>query len=98
MEEIRAAPLLLPQLPLWQRDVGLDGGVGRHHEHLPIQVRRDVGVRQFADGGANLSSRAVGRAQGMHMYAGMRELRVFMVYNYLFTEGRFNGSTLNGMG
>ncbi|XP_047942648.1 dirigent protein 1-like [Salvia hispanica] len=48
--------------------------------------------------GPNLSSRAVGRAQGMYVYADVDDVAQLMVYNYYFTEGRYNGSTLNVMG
>ncbi|XP_047942652.1 dirigent protein 21-like [Salvia hispanica] len=48
--------------------------------------------------GPNLSSRTLGRAQGLFTYADVRETGLLMVYNYFFTEGRYNGSTLNVMG
>ncbi|XP_047942651.1 dirigent protein 21-like [Salvia hispanica] len=48
--------------------------------------------------GPNLSSRAVGRAQGLSTYADVRETGLLMVYNYFFTEGRYNDSTLQVMG
>ncbi|XP_047938696.1 dirigent protein 1-like [Salvia hispanica] len=48
--------------------------------------------------GPNLSSRAVGRAQGMATYAEVEDLAQLVVYNYFFTEGRYNGSTLNVIG
>ncbi|KAL1554573.1 dirigent protein 1-like [Salvia divinorum] len=48
--------------------------------------------------GPNLSSRVVGRAQGMYAHADVEELGQLMAFNYVFTEGRFNGSTLSVLG
>ncbi|XP_047944193.1 dirigent protein 1-like [Salvia hispanica] len=48
--------------------------------------------------GPDPSSRVVGRAQGMYAYTDMSVTGLLMVCNYLFTEGKFNGSTLAVMG
>ncbi|XP_047942649.1 dirigent protein 1-like [Salvia hispanica] len=48
--------------------------------------------------GPNLSSRVVGRAQGMYADAAVSSARFFIVYNYFFTERRFKGSTLSVLG
>ncbi|KAG6413607.1 hypothetical protein SASPL_126321 [Salvia splendens] len=48
--------------------------------------------------GPNLSSRVVGRAQGMYASADMGDAGLLMVFNFFFTEGRFNGSTLTVVG
>ncbi|KAL0346309.1 UNVERIFIED_CONTAM: Dirigent protein 21, partial [Sesamum radiatum] len=48
--------------------------------------------------GPNLSSRIVGRAQGIYASADLSNLGLLMVLNFAFTEGKFNGSTLSVLG
>ncbi|KAG6410999.1 hypothetical protein SASPL_129072 [Salvia splendens] len=48
--------------------------------------------------GPNLSSRAVGRAQGMYALSDMGDAGDLVVFNLVFAEGRFNGSTLTVVG
>ncbi|KAK1390569.1 Dirigent protein [Heracleum sosnowskyi] len=48
--------------------------------------------------GPELSSKQVGRAQGMYAAASLSELSFLMVLNYVFTEGKYNGSTLSILG
>ncbi|KAL7147806.1 hypothetical protein ABFS83_06G133100 [Erythranthe nasuta] len=48
--------------------------------------------------GPNISSKTVGRAQGMYASADLNNLGLLMVLNYVFTEGKFNGSTLSILG
>lgn len=44
------------------------------------------------------SSKIVGRAQGMYASADSNEFGLLMVLNYVFTEGKYNGSTLSMIG
>ncbi|XP_074353049.1 dirigent protein 21-like [Apium graveolens] len=48
--------------------------------------------------GPELSSKQVGRAQGIYSSASLNELGLLMVLNYVFTEGKYNGSTLSILG
>ncbi|XP_010024241.2 dirigent protein 22 [Eucalyptus grandis] len=48
--------------------------------------------------GPELSSKIVGRAQGLYAYASLSEIGLLMVQNYFFTEGKYNGSTLSVLG
>ncbi|XP_057768756.1 dirigent protein 21-like [Salvia miltiorrhiza] len=48
--------------------------------------------------GPNLSSKVVGRAQGMYASADVSDAGLLMVFNFAFVEGRFNGSTLSVLG
>ncbi|GAY32719.1 hypothetical protein CUMW_003810 [Citrus unshiu] len=45
-----------------------------------------------------LSSKLVGRAQGIYASASLSELGFLMVMNFAFTEGKYNGSTLSVLG
>ncbi|XP_052176522.1 dirigent protein 22-like [Diospyros lotus] len=45
-----------------------------------------------------LSSKQVGRAQGIYASAAMEELGFLMVLNFAFTEGKYNGSNLSVLG
>ncbi|KAA8518311.1 hypothetical protein F0562_015806 [Nyssa sinensis] len=45
-----------------------------------------------------LSSKQVGRAQGIYASAALNELGFLMVLNFAFTEGKYNGSTLSVLG
>ncbi|EXB53638.1 hypothetical protein L484_001307 [Morus notabilis] len=44
------------------------------------------------------TSKQVERAQGMYSSASQSELGFMMVLNYVFTEGKYNGSTLSILG
>lgn len=44
--------------------------------------------------GPDLSSKEVGRAQGMYASTDMKTLSFSMVFNLALTEGEFNGSTI----
>ncbi|XP_073132986.1 dirigent protein 22-like [Henckelia pumila] len=44
--------------------------------------------------GPEMSSKSVGRAQGIYASADLNGVGLLMVLNYAFTEGKFNGSTL----
>ncbi|KAG8371829.1 hypothetical protein BUALT_Bualt12G0003800 [Buddleja alternifolia] len=46
----------------------------------------------------NLSSKQVGRAQGIYTSADSRTVGLLMVLNFEFTEGKYNGSTLSLLG
>ncbi|CAK9169944.1 unnamed protein product [Ilex paraguariensis] len=48
--------------------------------------------------GPNLSSKLVGRAQGIYASAALEELGLLMVLNYAFVEGKYNGSSLSILG
>ncbi|KAK4432188.1 Dirigent protein 21 [Sesamum alatum] len=48
--------------------------------------------------GPNISSKIVGRAQGIYGSADLSNLGLLMVLNFAFTEGKFNGSTLSVLG
>ncbi|XP_075517836.1 dirigent protein 22-like [Primulina tabacum] len=48
--------------------------------------------------GPEMSSKIVGRAQGIYASADLNNLGFLMVLNYAFTEGKFNGSTLSILG
>ncbi|KAL3534134.1 hypothetical protein ACH5RR_002595 [Cinchona calisaya] len=48
--------------------------------------------------GPNLSSKLVGRAQGIYASAAQNEVGLLMVLNYVFVEGKYNGSTLSILG
>lgn len=48
--------------------------------------------------GPNLSSKLVGRAQGIYASAALEEAGYLMVLNYVFVEGKYNGSTLSILG
>ncbi|KAL0428634.1 UNVERIFIED_CONTAM: Dirigent protein 11 [Sesamum latifolium] len=48
--------------------------------------------------GPNMSSKIVGRAQGIYGSADLKNLGLLMVLNFAFTEGKFNGSTLSVLG
>ncbi|KAH7554248.1 hypothetical protein ACOSP7_028656 [Xanthoceras sorbifolium] len=45
-----------------------------------------------------LSSKLVGRAQGIYASASQSELGFLMALNFAFTEGKYNGSTLSVLG
>ncbi|KAL6986975.1 Dirigent protein 21 [Sarracenia purpurea var. burkii] len=45
-----------------------------------------------------LSSKQVGRAQGIYSSASQNDVGLLMVLNYAFTEGKYNGSTLSVLG
>ncbi|PON38512.1 Disease resistance response protein [Trema orientale] len=48
--------------------------------------------------GPEPSSKIVGRAQGIYASASQFELGFLMALNYVFTEGKYNGSTLSILG
>lgn len=48
--------------------------------------------------GPEPSSKLVGRAQGIYTSASQSELGLLMVLNYVFSEGKYNGSTLSVLG
>ncbi|KAI4369153.1 hypothetical protein MLD38_017636 [Melastoma candidum] len=48
--------------------------------------------------GPSLSSKLVGRAQGIFASASQEEVAFLMVFNYVFLEGEYNGSTLSVYG
>ena len=45
-----------------------------------------------------LSSKPVGRAQGIYASASQTDVGLLMVLNFAFTEGKYNGSTLSVLG
>ncbi|KAL1569334.1 dirigent protein 22-like [Salvia divinorum] len=48
--------------------------------------------------GPNMSSKIVGRAQGLYASADLSEIGLLMALNFAFLEGKFNGSTLSVLG
>ena len=48
--------------------------------------------------GPELSSKHVGRAQGLFGLASLQDLGMFMLTNFAFTEGAYAGSTLSMLG
>ncbi|KAF3787471.1 Dirigent protein 19 [Nymphaea thermarum] len=48
--------------------------------------------------GPELSSKLVGRAQGLYASAGLQEASLLMAVNYVFMEGKYNGSSLSILG
>ncbi|KAL2540832.1 Dirigent protein 19 [Abeliophyllum distichum] len=48
--------------------------------------------------GPELSSKMVGRAQGFYALASQEEIGLLMTMNFVFAEGKYNGSTITVMG
>ncbi|KAI3417717.1 uncharacterized protein J3R85_014164 [Psidium guajava] len=48
--------------------------------------------------GPDVGSKLVGRAQGLASLASLSESALFMAVNFVFTEGKFNGSSLSMLG
>ncbi|KAI3706535.1 hypothetical protein L6452_24342 [Arctium lappa] len=48
--------------------------------------------------GPERTSRLVGRAQGIYTSASLNEMGLLMAMNYVFVEGKYNGSTLSILG
>ncbi|KAL2466259.1 Dirigent protein 3 [Abeliophyllum distichum] len=48
--------------------------------------------------GPNMTSKLVGRAQGIYASADLDEVGFLMVMNFAFVEGKYNGSTLSVLG
>lgn len=48
--------------------------------------------------GPERTSKIVGRAQGMYAFTDLNEIGVMMDFNFVFVEGKYNGSTLSIMG
>jgi hypothetical protein len=48
--------------------------------------------------GPKLSSKLVGKAQGLYASASQQELGLLMVMNFAFIEGKYNGSTITILG
>ncbi|KAI4310643.1 hypothetical protein MLD38_035606 [Melastoma candidum] len=48
--------------------------------------------------GPDICSKLLGRAEGTFMSASQEEVAFLMVFNYVFLEGEFNGSTLSVLG
>ncbi|EOY17609.1 Disease resistance-responsive family protein [Theobroma cacao] len=48
--------------------------------------------------GPEISSKLVGRAQGMYAIAAQEELSLLMVMNFAFIEGTYNGSSISILG
>ncbi|PON38515.1 Disease resistance response protein [Trema orientale] len=48
--------------------------------------------------GPEPTSKKIGSAQGIYVSASQSEIGLLMVQNYVFTDGRFNGSTLSILG
>ncbi|XP_044505062.1 dirigent protein 22-like [Mangifera indica] len=48
--------------------------------------------------GPELSSKLVGKAQGMYASAAQEEVGLLMIMNFAFTQGKYNGSTITILG
>ncbi|XP_047332715.1 dirigent protein 22-like [Impatiens glandulifera] len=48
--------------------------------------------------GPNLTSKLVGRAQGFYALASQQDIGLLMLMNFVFVEGKYNGSTLTVLG
>ncbi|KAF5471319.1 hypothetical protein F2P56_011762 [Juglans regia] len=48
--------------------------------------------------GTNITSKLIGRAQGFYASASQKDLDLLMVMNFVFTEGKYNGSTITILG
>lgn len=48
--------------------------------------------------GPELSSKVVGKAQGFYALASQEEFGLLMTMNFVFTEGKYNGSTITVLG
>ncbi|GFP89021.1 dirigent protein 23 [Phtheirospermum japonicum] len=48
--------------------------------------------------GPGLKSKVMGRAQGLTGYSSSEELCLLMTLNFVFTDGKYNGSTLSVLG
>ncbi|TXG73110.1 hypothetical protein EZV62_001689 [Acer yangbiense] len=48
--------------------------------------------------GPELSSKMVGRAQGLYALASQEEIGLLMVMNFAFIEGKYNGSSISVLG
>lgn len=48
--------------------------------------------------GPELSSKQVGKSQGFYVFASQTEMALLQAMNLLFTEGKYNGSTLTVLG
>jgi hypothetical protein len=48
--------------------------------------------------GPNISSKTIGKAQGLYASASQEEFALLMVMNFAFTEGKYNGSSLSILG
>ncbi|KAL2337672.1 hypothetical protein Fmac_012118 [Flemingia macrophylla] len=48
--------------------------------------------------GPELSSKLVGRAEGLYASASQTQLNLLMVMNFVFTQGKYNGSTIAILG
>ncbi|XP_002513105.2 dirigent protein 1 [Ricinus communis] len=48
--------------------------------------------------GPELTSKLIGRAQGMYAMAAQNDFLLLMVLNYAFTEGEYNGSSISILG
>jgi Dirigent-like protein len=48
--------------------------------------------------GPDMKSKLVGRAQGLYAMAGIEKLEIIMAMNFVFTDGKYNGSTIAILG
>ncbi|XP_021282301.1 dirigent protein 2-like [Herrania umbratica] len=46
----------------------------------------------------DVNSKMVGRAQGIYAFASQTDFSLLMVFNFVFTQGKYNGSTLSVLG
>ncbi|XP_073131168.1 dirigent protein 22-like [Henckelia pumila] len=67
-----------------------------------FQSQTNFGQVEVIDGpltvGPEPGSKIVGRAQGIYTFASLEEIGLLMSFNFVFTNGKFNGSTLSVLG
>lgn len=77
---------------------------GNKPSAIPVAGPKDrgFGTVMMADEplteGPEPTSKLIGRAQGMYASAGQEEPCLLMVFDYVFLEGKYNGSTLSVLG
>ncbi|KAL2478376.1 Dirigent protein 21 [Forsythia ovata] len=76
---------------------------GKHPTAILVAGRRNsFGSTAMIDdpltGGPEPGSKLVGRAQGMYSMASQYDGSLLMVVNFVFTEGKFNGSSVSVLG
>ncbi|KAL3828894.1 hypothetical protein ACJIZ3_017696 [Penstemon smallii] len=68
----------------------------------PPNVPNGFGLVNMIDNpltlGPDLSSKGVGKAQGFYALASQEEVALLMAMNFVFTEGKYNGSTITILG
>ncbi|CAN4117477.1 unnamed protein product [Withania somnifera] len=48
--------------------------------------------------GPNITSKVIGRVQGIYGFSSFEDRELLMTFNFVFTQGKYNGSTLSILG